>query len=308
MVSAHKGKGMWFSHYILPALIIPWLEVISGLLVIGFGINLLIQRRRELSTWFAARKNKNRVKAVSVQAATVAQAHLHEAGVLHTHDAPHHDHEQSDPSHPEHSHALPAGQVTWKSLLTLGVSGGLIPCPDAIAILLVAVALNRIPFGMLLILAFSIGLALVLIGIGIAMVHGVRLIARSDLLSRFSLYTPVISAVIVSSLGVGLTVSALNSFKFSSNVMQSPSMQTSASTPISQASSPSPSFNIKRTGVLYIASDRTGWDQLFRQPLAGGNSKQITQVPFGVTGYSISPDQKTILYTVFKPPIARCPG
>ena len=116
--------------------------------------------------------------------------------------------------------------MTWKSLLTLGVSGGLIPCPDAIAILLVAVALNRIPFGMLLIVAFSIGLALVLIGIGLAMVHGVRLIARSDLLSRFSLYTPVISAVIVSGLGVGLTVSALNSFKFSSVVCNLPPLKT----------------------------------------------------------------------------------
>ena len=106
--------------------------------------------------------------------------------------------------------------MSWKSLLTLGISGGLIPCPDAIAILLVAVALNRIPFGMLLIVAFSIGLALVLIAIGLAMVHGVRLITRSDLLSRFSVYTPVISAVIVSGLGVALTINAVNSFKFSS--------------------------------------------------------------------------------------------
>ena len=141
---------------------------------------------------------------------------------------PHHEHEHGDHSHGHYKniHMLcPPGQVTWKSLLTLGISGGLIPCPDAIAILLVAVALNRIPFGMLLIVAFSIGLALVLIAIGLAMVHGVRLITRSDLLSRFSVYTPVISAVIVSGLGVALTVNALNSFKFSSVVLQSPSAQ-----------------------------------------------------------------------------------
>ncbi len=124
--------------------------------------------------------------------------------------------------------------MTWKSLLTLGVSGGLIPCPDAIAILLVAVALNRIPFGMLLIVAFSIGLALVLIAIGLAMVHGVRLISRSDLVSRFSVYAPVISAVIVSGLGVALTVSALNSLKFSSVVLQSPSTQNLSSNSNSQ--------------------------------------------------------------------------
>ena len=220
---------LFASHYILPALIIPWLEVISGLLIIGFGVNLLIQRRRDLTTWFAARQAKKELKAISIRSAAVSQGHLHGSGVLHTHGSLIHDHAHNDHSHPEHSHALQAGQVTWKSLLALGVSGGLIPCPDAIAILLVAVALNRIPFGMLLILAFSIGLALVLIGIGLAMVHGVRLISRSDVLSRFSLYTPVISAVIVSGLGVGLTVSALNSFKFSSVVSQSPANQNSSS-------------------------------------------------------------------------------
>ncbi len=56
------------SHYILPSLIVPWLEVISGLLVIGFGINLLIQRRRDLSNWFHAGQSKNRYKVVSIQA------------------------------------------------------------------------------------------------------------------------------------------------------------------------------------------------------------------------------------------------
>jgi len=297
------------SHYILPSLIVPWLEVISGLLVIGFGINLLIQRRRDLSAWFAGAQNKNRFKAFSIRAASVPQKHAPGAGVLHTHSSPDHEHEHGahshihehgDHSHHNHLHALPDSQVTWKSLLTLGISGGLIPCPDAIAILLVAVALNRIPFGMLLIVAFSIGLALVLIAIGLAMVHGVRLITRSDLLSRFTVYTPVISAVIVSGLGVALTVSALNSFKFSSVVLQSPPAQNPSSNLNSQTSPAASNFDIKSGRVLYIASDAAGWDQLFAQPLAGGNSIQYTQDPSGVTGYSISPDQKTILYTVFK--------
>ena len=283
------------SHYILPSLIVPWLGVISGLLVIGFGINLLIQRRRDLSNWFHVGQSKNRYKVVSIQAAAAPLPHVHESGMLHTHE-----HEHGDHSHAGHSHELPAGQVTWKSLLALGVSGGLIPCPDAIAILLVAVALNRIPFGMLLIVAFSIGLALVLIAIGLAMVHGVRLISRSDLVSRFSIYAPVISAVIVSGLGVTLTVSALNSLKFSSVVLESPSTQNLSLNPNSPTQSGASNFDIKRARVLYIASDAAGWDQLFAQPFAGGNSIQYTNDPSGVTGYSISPDQKTILYTVFK--------
>jgi ABC-type nickel/cobalt efflux system permease component RcnA/Tol biopolymer transport system component len=293
------------SHYILPALIVPWLEVISGLLVIGFGINLLIQRRRDLSSWIKSGPIKNRFKPVSIQAASEPLMHQHGTGVLHTHDASSHEHEHGDHSHgghshSEHSHALPTGPVSWKSLLTLGISGGLIPCPDAIAILLVAVALNRIPFGMLLIVAFSIGLALVLIAIGIAMVQGVRLITRSDLLSRFSVYTPVISAVIVSGLGVALTVNAVNSFKFSSVVLQSPSAQTSSINLALQTPTSVPNVDLQSGRVLYIESDTTGWDQLFTQSLAGGNPIQYTQAPSGVTGYSISPDQKTILYTLFK--------
>ena len=65
--------------------------------------------------------------------------HDHELSLLHTHDHTHvgeHDHFHA------HTHAVPANEITWKSLLTLGVSGGLVPCPDAIAILLVAVAVN----------------------------------------------------------------------------------------------------------------------------------------------------------------------
>ena len=293
------------SHYILPALIVPWLEVISGLLVIGFGINLLIQRRRDLSSWFKSGPSKNRFKPVSIQAVSEPLMHQHGSGVLHTHDPLSHEHEHADHSHgghshTEHSHVLPAGSVSWKSLLTLGISGGLIPCPDAIAILLVAVALNRIPFGMLLIVAFSIGLALVLIAIGLAMVHGVRLISRSDLISRFSVYTPVISAVIVSGLGVALTVNAVNSFKFSSVVLQSPSVQAATLNFAVQTPTDGLNSDLQSGRVLYIESDTTGWDQLFAQSLAGGNPIQYTQAPSGITGYSISPDRKTILYTVFK--------
>ncbi len=183
------------SHYILPALIAPWLEVISGVLVIIFGINLLIQRRHDLAA-FGSNRKKKPAEGFSIKVAD--HTHDKELSLLHTHDHTHvgeHDH-----SHP-HTHALPANEITWKSLLTLGVSGGLVPCPDAIAILLVAVAVNRIPFGMFLILAFSIGLAFVLIAIGIAMVQGVRFITRSDILSRFSVYAPVVSAVVVSGLG-----------------------------------------------------------------------------------------------------------
>jgi len=268
------------SHYILPALIAPWLEIVSGLLVIGFGLNLLFRRRGDLLAWLAGRRGASSDDPVSKPA---------------LHDHPH-EHESAA----EGAGQLPAQGVTFRSLLTLGISGGLVPCPDAIAILLVAVTVNRVPFGILLIVSFSIGLALVLIAIGIAMVKGLRLVTRSDLLSRFAVYTPVLSAVVVTGLGAALTVSALNSLKFGSAVARSAVGQPAASQPISASATPSSGFDLARARLLYIASDPAAWDQLFMLPLAGGRPVQYTAEPSGVTGYSISPDGRTILYTLFE--------
>ena len=210
---------LFASHYILPALIAPWLEIISGVLVIGFGLNLLFQRRGVLRRWLA-RGGAESGEAEHAHDHVHGHSHEHGHGHAHQHSS---GHEQHDHVHtaPEHTREQPAPAVTMRSLLTLGISGGLVPCPDAIAILLVAVAVNRIPFGMLLILAFSIGLALVLIGIGVAMVNGVRLIARSEALSRFATYAPVVSALVVTALGTALTVSAAKSLQFGSAVVRS---------------------------------------------------------------------------------------
>jgi len=68
--------------------------------------------------------------------------------------------------------------LSWRNLISLGVSGGLVPCPDALAILLLAMSLNRIAFGLSIILAFSLGLAAVLIAIGLVTVTGRSLLDR----------------------------------------------------------------------------------------------------------------------------------
>jgi nickel/cobalt transporter (NicO) family protein len=104
--------------------------------------------------------------------------------------------------------------VTWRSLLALGVAGGLLPCPSALVLLLGAIALGQVAFGLILVVAFSLGLAAVLTGIGIAMVYAGRLAGHSSLgrlgqNRRLLILAPIASALFISVLGLAMTAAAL---------------------------------------------------------------------------------------------------
>ncbi len=97
--------------------------------------------------------------------------------------------------------------------MTMGVSGGLVPCPEALGVMLIAIGLSRIGLGLALIVAFSFGLAAVLIAIGILLV---RCKSRLDRLgkpgSTWQRLLPLVSAVIVTMLGVGIVLKGLRSY------------------------------------------------------------------------------------------------
>ena len=99
--------------------------------------------------------------------------------------------------------------VTWRGLLALGISGGLLPCPSALVVLLSAIALHRVAFGMLLIVAFSVGLAGVLTGIGLLLVYARRLFERFPTDGRLLRVLPVASAAFVTLAGLAITAGAL---------------------------------------------------------------------------------------------------
>ena len=110
-----------------------------------------------------------------------------------------------------HTHVPADGQrVTLGSLLALGITGGIIPCPSALVVLLVAVASHRVALGLVLILAFSLGLAVVLTGIGLLMVYSRTLLGRvrfnTGLLGRL----PMASALAVTCLGMVLAYGSLS--------------------------------------------------------------------------------------------------
>jgi nickel/cobalt exporter len=99
--------------------------------------------------------------------------------------------------------------VTVRSLLGLGISGGLLPCPSALVLLLTAMSLQRTGFGLLLLIAFSLGLASVLTGVGLLFLKGSQLLRNVPGVTAMSRYIPAVSAVVILILGVGITVEAI---------------------------------------------------------------------------------------------------
>jgi nickel/cobalt exporter len=90
------------------------------------------------------------------------------------------------------------------------VSGLLLPCPSALVVLLSAIALNRVPFGLLLVVAFSIGLASVLVGLGLLLIYARRFLQRLSFAAGPSTrLLPVASAVVIVVAGLVITVQAL---------------------------------------------------------------------------------------------------
>ncbi len=169
------GFATWAaSAWVVPERLFPWISVLSGLLVIGIG-------------------------------ASLARSRLETLAGPHRHHADHHDHEHGDGGHTH----LPSAALGWSSLLALGVSGGILPCPSALVVMLAAISLGRVAFGLLLIVAFSAGLAAVLSGIGLVFVYARSWFERLPVDGRLGRYVPVASALVVSLAGLAIVVSAL---------------------------------------------------------------------------------------------------
>jgi nickel/cobalt transporter (NicO) family protein len=199
---------LFASQYILPERLFPILSLVSGAIVVAIGLSLFVRRLR---------------------AAASSSIDAHHDQAQHEHDHSHgdhtHDHVHGDHSHPAgestltHSHGgkvhshLPPGAdgsaVTWRSLLALGVSGGLLPCPSALVVLLSAISLHRVGYGMFLVVAFSAGLACTLTAIGLAFVYAGRWMKRPLGNGRLVRILPTASALVVTCVGLAICYEAL---------------------------------------------------------------------------------------------------
>ncbi|HEY1655079.1 MAG TPA: hypothetical protein VGF86_08210 [Candidatus Tumulicola sp.] len=119
--------------------------------------------------------------------------HSHAHGHAHAHG---HDHDHG------HSHAMPgSAPLHFPSAVVAAMSGGIAPCPAAIVVLLTALHLHRVGYGLLLIVAFSLGLAAILAGLGMAVVHGAAWLQRRGGFARLARIAPLITGAVISVIG-----------------------------------------------------------------------------------------------------------
>lgn len=185
------------SRYVLPERLLPYLSLASGGMISVLGLGLLIHR---FLTVFAP--------------ATPQRSHSHHSHSHHHHSHPHshpHSHDHSlEHCHDGHWHSHePPSTVTWKSLLALGISGGLLPCPSALIVFLSAVSLHRVGFGLLLVVAFSLGLAGTLTCVGLLFIYARRSIERFRGSSQWLPALSIPSAAVITGLGAVLCYQAL---------------------------------------------------------------------------------------------------
>jgi len=200
---------LFASNYVLPEQLYPWLSLASGVLVIGIGVSLAVVRIR------AIRSGRGLLAQTHADHGHDHHDHDHDhehEHIGHAHDHPHahaHDHRHGSGRH-THTPVDGNGRVTMRSLLAMGISGGLIPCPTALVVLLSAVALGRVVFGMTLIVIFSAGLAAVLVGIGLLLVSGRRLLDRLPVNNRALHLIPLAGACLVIVTGIVMTAQAIS--------------------------------------------------------------------------------------------------
>lgn len=115
-----------------------------------------------------------------------------------------HAHDHAHAGHHHHHHDL-----SWRGVLGMGASAGLIPCPSALVVLLGAISQREIGLGLLLIVVFSLGLAATLTGLGLAVVYAGRLTTRLHVSPKLVNALPAVSAVVILAVGLVLTARAV---------------------------------------------------------------------------------------------------
>lgn len=155
--------SLWFFDSVVPDKALPYISCVSGLLISVVGINLLRSRVQSHARTHSHGHHHHSHEHDHSHDHRHDHDHSHDHGYFGSHDHLHHDGPGG------HTHEVPE-KLTLGGLISLGISGGLTPCPDAVLVLLSAFALHKLALGMMVLLCFSAGLAFILCLIGFTMV------------------------------------------------------------------------------------------------------------------------------------------
>ncbi|EHP9279162.1 nickel/cobalt efflux protein RcnA [Salmonella enterica subsp. enterica serovar Infantis] len=191
--------GMYLSRAFTAQSVEPWLQLISAIIILSTACWMFWRTWRGEQQWLAGNHH-----------------HDHDHDQDHDHDHDHHGH-----IHPEgatskayqdaHERAHAAdiqrrfdGQtVTNGQILLFGLTGGLIPCPAAITVLLICIQLKAFTLGATMVLSFSLGLALTLVTVGVGAAISVQQAAkRWSGFSTLARRAPYFSSILIGLVGV----------------------------------------------------------------------------------------------------------
>lgn len=203
------GLALTLTSLVTPEKVYPWLGLVSGVLLVGIGLTLLANASRRQPSLDAA--------AVTTTAGSAHGGHSHS----------HHQHAHGDSasvpaphSHGFFTHTHEPKQLGTRSLLAVGFTGGLVPSPSALLVLLGGIALGRAWFGVVLVVAYGLGMAAALVGVGLALVRCRDWLERQS--ARLTLHghgtglrfvtrwLPAATAALVILLGLGVAARAVS--------------------------------------------------------------------------------------------------
>ena len=176
------------TRWIVPEQIYPWITLASGAFVAVLGGRAL------------AREIRRRLPFAHVHVHTHPHAHPHEHE--HVHDATLHDHAALDDEAHALAHAIPGtAPLTFRSAVIAAASGNIAPCPAALVVLLAAISLHQVGYGLALIVAFSLGLAAVLTALGVAVVRSAAWLVSRPRFERAARFAPLVTAFVIALVG-----------------------------------------------------------------------------------------------------------
>ena len=205
-LSPGHGKTI-VSAYLVGSRGTPWHAALLGLITTAThtagvfalgGITLLLSQWIVPDTLYPWLDLSAGLMVVAVGSAVLFGRTRHAHAHRHGHEHHHHHH----------------GESEKRSLLAVGISGGLLPCPSALVVLLAAISLHRVAFGMLLVFAFSLGLAVAITLVGLVAVLAKSMFARFDGRGRLLSVLPAVSALVIVVAGVAMVARALPKVSF----------------------------------------------------------------------------------------------